>query len=68
MRSIGMDVHREFCEIAIAEGGSVRAAGRIATMAVGSIAMPKAPSHTLRVLAVRPEDGGDWLDLPRRIA
>lgn len=31
MRSIGMDVHREFCEIAIAEGGSVRAAGRIAT-------------------------------------
>lgn len=31
MRSIGMDVHRDFCEIAIAEGGSVRAAGRVAT-------------------------------------
>jgi transposase len=31
MRSIGMDVHRDFCEIAIAEGGSVRTAGRIAT-------------------------------------
>jgi transposase len=29
VRSIGMDVHRDFCEIAIAEGGSVRAAGRI---------------------------------------
>ena len=31
MRSIGMDVHRDFCEIAIAEDGSVRAAGRVAT-------------------------------------
>ena len=31
MRSIGMDVHRDFCEIAIAEDGAVRAAGRIAT-------------------------------------
>ena len=31
MRSIGMDVHRDFCEIAIAEGGQVRSAGRIAT-------------------------------------
>lgn len=29
MRSIGMDVHRDFCEVAIAEGGEVRAAGRI---------------------------------------
>ncbi len=31
MRSIGMDVHRDFSEIAIAEDGVVRAAGRIAT-------------------------------------
>lgn len=31
MRSIGMDVHRDFCEIAIAEDGVVRAAGKIAT-------------------------------------
>jgi predicted NBD/HSP70 family sugar kinase len=31
MRSIGMDVHRDFCEIAIAENGAVRAAGRIKT-------------------------------------
>ncbi len=31
LRSIGMDVHRDFCEIAIAEEGVVRAAGRIAT-------------------------------------
>jgi transposase len=26
-----MDVHRDFCEVAIAEGGSVRVAGRVAT-------------------------------------
>lgn len=31
MRSIGMDVHRDFCEVAIAEAGAVRAAGRITT-------------------------------------
>jgi hypothetical protein len=31
VRSIGLDVHRDFCEIAIAEAGKVRSAGRIAT-------------------------------------
>ena len=31
MRAIGLDVHLEFCEVAIAEGGEVRSAGRIAT-------------------------------------
>ena len=31
MRSIGIDVHRDFCEVAIAEGGSVRMAGRVTT-------------------------------------
>jgi transposase len=31
VRSFGMDVHRDFCEIAIAENGRVRSAGRIAT-------------------------------------
>jgi transposase len=30
-RSIGLDVHRDFCEVAIGEGGAVRSAGRIAT-------------------------------------
>ncbi len=32
MRDIGLDVHLEFCEVAIAEAGKVRSAGRIATM------------------------------------
>ena len=31
MRSIGLDVHRDFCEVAIVEAGEVRAAGRIET-------------------------------------
>jgi len=31
MRAIGLDVHLEFCEVAIAEGGKVRSAGRIET-------------------------------------
>ena len=31
MRFIGMDVHRDFCEVAISEDGQVRSAGRIVT-------------------------------------
>jgi transposase len=31
VRSIGIDVHRDFCEVAIAEDGDVRAVGRVAT-------------------------------------
>jgi transposase len=31
VRSIGIDVHRDFCEVAIVEGGDVRVAGRVAS-------------------------------------
>ena len=31
VRAIGLDVHRDFCEVAIAEEGRVRSAGRVAT-------------------------------------
>ena len=31
MRFIGLDVHRDFCEVAIADGGQVRLAGRVQT-------------------------------------
>jgi transposase len=31
VRAIGLDVHLEFCEVAIAEAGEVRSAGRITT-------------------------------------
>ena len=30
-RSIGLDVHREFCEVAISDGGPARSAGRVGT-------------------------------------
>ena len=30
-QSIGLDVHRDFCQVAIADGGRARSAGRIAT-------------------------------------
>ena len=29
MRAIGIDVHRDFCEVAISEGGELRSAGRV---------------------------------------
>ena len=50
MRAIGLDVHLEFCEVAIAEGGEVRSAGRIA-------------DETGRAGAVRPKPRQDR---PRR--
>jgi len=31
MRSIGLDVHRDFCEVAISDGGKARSAGKIST-------------------------------------
>ncbi len=31
MRFIGLDVHRDFCEVAVAEDGDLRAAGRVPT-------------------------------------
>jgi transposase len=31
MRFVGLDVHRDFCEVAIVEQGKVRSAGRVAT-------------------------------------
>ncbi len=30
MRAVGLDVHRDFCEVAIVDAGSVRSAGRVA--------------------------------------
>jgi hypothetical protein len=31
VREIGLDVHRDFCEVALAEGGEIHFAGRIQT-------------------------------------
>jgi transposase len=35
MRFVGLDVHRDFCEVAVMEGGVVRLAGRVATSRAG---------------------------------
>src|SRR5207302_6928122 len=39
-RAIGLDVHREFCEVAICEDGEVRSAGRVPSTpeGIGSLA------------------------------
>jgi hypothetical protein len=44
-----------------------RVPSQIEAMSSASIAMPRAPTHTLRVLGVRPMAGAGWLDLPRRL-
>ena len=31
VRAVGLDIHRDFCEVAIVEGGEVRSAGRVET-------------------------------------
>jgi hypothetical protein len=35
VRDIGMDIHRDFCEVAISEAGEIRSAPRIATTPEG---------------------------------
>jgi transposase len=35
VRKIGLDVHRDFCEVAIVAGGRLRRAGRVATEPAG---------------------------------
>jgi hypothetical protein len=43
MRLIGLDVDRDFCEVAIAEGGVVRLAGRVQSEAGGACAVRAEP-------------------------
>jgi transposase len=47
VRALGMDVHRDFCEVAIAEDGRVRSAGRIAT---------RVPALELFAASLAPDD------------
>ncbi len=58
MRAIGMDVHRDFCEVAVADGGEIRSSGRIATTpeALGLFAQSLGPEDRV-VLEVT---GGAW--------
>ena len=53
MRSIGIDAHRDFCEVAIAEAGTVRAAGRVASdpEALALFAQSLSPSDEVAIEA-----------------
>ena len=50
MRFIGLDVHRDFCEVAICEDGEVRSAGRVPATPEGvrSLAESLLPSDRSR--------------------
>jgi transposase len=47
VRGLGLDVHRDFCEVAIAENGRVRSAGRVAT---------RVPTLELFAASLAPDD------------
>jgi transposase len=68
MRGFGLDVHRDFCEVAIAERGAVRAAGRIATpvdrlevfaqsLAAGDIVALEATSGSDKIVSILQRHG-----------
>jgi transposase len=53
VRAIGVDVHRDFCEVAIAQDGTVRSAGRVLTTpaALELFAQSLAPSDIVAMEA-----------------
>jgi transposase len=63
VRGFGLDVHRDFCEVAIAEEGEVRSAGRVATripalklfaqsLVVGDVVAVEATTGTDKIVSV----------------
>ena len=48
-RAIGLDVHREFCEVAICEDGTTRSAGRVPSTPEGINALAESLLSTDRV-------------------
>jgi transposase len=63
VRGFGLDVHRDFCEVAIAENGRIRSAGRIATrvpslelfaqsLAPGDVVAVEATTGTDKIVSV----------------
>ena len=49
-RSIGLDVHRDFCQVAIADGGRARPAGRITTEPAELLRFAQSLGHEDRVV------------------
>jgi transposase len=58
-RAVGLDLHRDFCEIAICEDGVVRSAGRVKMTAEGLEALAASLEPTDRVVAME-VSGGAW--------
>jgi transposase len=58
MRSIALDIHRDFCEVAIKEGGEIRSRGRIKTSAeeLELFASSLAPDDQVALEATGPAD------------
>jgi transposase len=68
VRGFGLDVHRDFCEVAIAEDGRIRSAGRIATrvaalelfaqsLGPGDVVALEATSGTDKIVSVLEREG-----------
>jgi transposase len=57
-RAIGLDVHRDFCVVAICEDGKVRSAGRVPSTPEGLRALAESLLATDRVVVVSPDDTG----------
>lgn len=53
MRGLGLDVHRDFCEVAIAENDEVRSAGRIATR----VDAPEATTGSDKIVSILERHG-----------
>jgi transposase len=61
MRAFGLDVHRDFCEVAIGEQGAVRSAGRIPTR-VESLEVFAQSLIASDVVALEATTGADMLE------
>jgi transposase len=55
VRAVALDVHRDFCEVAIVEEGGLRSAGRIETRPE---TLERLERHVARVIVVSPNDTG----------
>ncbi len=55
MRFIALDVHRDFCEVAIAEDGQVRLAGRVETKPAALELFAQSLGQTIRSRSRRPQ-------------
>ena len=59
MRAVALDVHRDFCEVAIVEEGRLRSAGRIETRPETLELFARSlERHVARVIVVSPNDTG----------